>query len=69
MKTAVMDLSYNNKSMYLNIVKVCLLPVYRIYCVNDDNQVCVPSWVHMPNLVHVLVRFLRRRELNNYCSY
>ena len=58
-KMAVMDLIYNNTTMYLNIVEVYLLPVHRIYCVNDGSQVCVPSWVHVPNLVHVLVRFLR----------
>ena len=70
MKTAMMDLSYNNTSMYLNIVEVYyFLCIGYNYCVNDGSWVCVPSWVHVPNLVHVLVRFLRRRELNDYCSY
>ena len=32
MKMAVMDLSYNNISMYMNLVEVYLLPVNRLLC-------------------------------------
>ena len=32
MKTAIMDLSYNNTSMYVNLVEVYLCPVNRPFC-------------------------------------
>ena len=46
MKTAVMDLSYNNTSMYVNLVEVYLLPVNRgrcVSCVSDGSRVRAPQ--------------------------
>ena len=47
MKMAIMDLSYKNTSMYVNLVEVYLLPVNRghcVSCVSDGSRVCVP-WI------------------------
>ena len=46
MKMAVMDLSYNNTSMYVNLVEVYLLPVNRgccVNCVSNGSRVCAPQ--------------------------
>ena len=65
MKMAVMDLSYNNTSMYVNLVEVYLLPVNRpfVSCVSDGSRVHAPR-IHVAKILEAIWG----AELNDNCS-